>query len=76
MPGSKMAAPRRPREEGEEEAAGEDASLEAKRPRGLRRLLVVLEGASLETVKVWTVRGPAGPKAAAGALAHLSVLWP
>ncbi|XP_026704020.1 ribosomal RNA small subunit methyltransferase NEP1 isoform X1 [Athene cunicularia] len=44
-----MAAPRRPHEE---EAAAEDASVEAKRPRGQRRLLVVLEGASLETVKV------------------------
>ncbi|XP_068813176.1 ribosomal RNA small subunit methyltransferase NEP1 isoform X1 [Struthio camelus] len=43
----KMAAPIRPREE-----AGEDSGLEAKRARGQRRLLVVLEGASLETVKV------------------------
>ncbi|KAM4682084.1 ribosomal RNA small subunit methyltransferase NEP1 isoform 1-T1 [Amazona ochrocephala] len=48
-----MAAPRRTREEENEEgAAAVDVSLEAKRPRGQRRLLVVLEGASLETVKV------------------------
>lgn len=51
--GDKMAAPRRTREEKDEEgAAAVDVSLEAKRPRGQRRLLVVLEGASLETVKV------------------------
>ncbi|KAJ7418622.1 Ribosomal RNA small subunit methyltransferase NEP1 [Pitangus sulphuratus] len=45
-----MAAPRRPR--GEEEEKDEGLPLEAKRLRGQRRLLVVLEGASLETVKV------------------------
>ncbi|XP_062450746.1 ribosomal RNA small subunit methyltransferase NEP1 isoform X2 [Rhea pennata] len=42
-----MAAPIRSREE-----ADESSGLEAKRARGQRRLLVVLEGASLETVKV------------------------
>ncbi|XP_057260431.1 ribosomal RNA small subunit methyltransferase NEP1 isoform X2 [Pezoporus wallicus] len=48
-----MAAPRRQREEEDGEGAvPADVSLEAKRPRGQRRLLVVLEGASLETVKV------------------------
>lgn len=47
----KMAAPRRPREEKEQE---DGDLLEAKRVRGQRRLLVVLEGASLETVKVRT----------------------
>lgn len=46
-----MAAPRRPREEKEQE---DGDLLEAKRVRGQRRLLVVLEGASLETVKVRT----------------------
>ena len=69
-----MAAPRRPREEGAE--AAEDASLEAKRPCGQRRLLVVLEGASLETVKVRGGEGSSRATAAAGALAHLFVLWP
>lgn len=48
----KMAAPRRPR--GEKEQDEDDLLLEAKRVRGQRRLLVVLEGASLETVKVRT----------------------
>ncbi|RMC07585.1 hypothetical protein DUI87_17061 [Hirundo rustica rustica] len=50
-----MAAPRRPRGDAQEEEKEEDEegrSLERKRPRGQRRLLVVLEGASLETVKV------------------------
>lgn len=77
-----MAAPRRPREE-EEEKEAEDASLEAKRPRGQRRLLVVLEGASLETVKVpvaggQTGLGRAGPgrRRPREPLPTVSVLWP
>lgn len=51
-----MAAPRRLREEKEQEQEEENENvlLEAKRVRGQRRLLVVLEGASLETVKVRT----------------------
>ncbi|KAI1242169.1 hypothetical protein IHE44_0005686 [Lamprotornis superbus] len=47
-----MAAPRRPRGDVQEEEDDEGRSLQGKRFRGQRRLLVVLEGASLETVKV------------------------
>ncbi|XP_014739684.1 PREDICTED: ribosomal RNA small subunit methyltransferase NEP1 [Sturnus vulgaris] len=47
-----MAAPRRPRGDVQDEEDDEGRSVAGKRPRGQRRLLVVLEGASLETVKV------------------------
>lgn len=67
-----MAAPRRPRGDAQEEEEDEGRSLERKRPRGQRRLLVVLEGASLETVKVRAAGGRGGPGRAANALAPCS----
>lgn len=70
-----MAAPRRPRGDAQgEEEDGEGRSPERKRPRGhgQRRLLVVLEGASLETVKVRAAGGRGGPGRAADALAPRS----
>lgn len=69
----KMAAPRRPREEKEQE---DGDLLEAKRVRGQRRLLVVLEGASLETVKVRTKGIGPGRGCSAVSIVKLSVLWP
>lgn len=76
----KMAAPRRPRGDAQEEEEDEGRALEAKRLRGQRRLLVVLEGASLETVKVRVAAGKGGAGPSVPRMpslpAHLSMLWP
>lgn len=72
-PRDKMAAPRRPRGDVQEDE-DEGRSPESKRLRGQRRLLVVLEGASLETVKVRAVGGRARSGRALDPLAPLSAV--